>query len=105
MTDLQDLRARVRETRYEPERKSGLPFWLVTAAAVGIGFAVVMFAPRFFGGQHTALVTHTETSAPAPAAAAPAARRGALPPRAPRRLRSLPMRSAPSAPAATCLRH
>lgn len=72
MTDLQDLRARVRETRYEPERKSGLPFWLVTAAAVGIGFAVVMFAPRFFGGQHTALVTHTETSAPAPAAAAPA---------------------------------
>lgn len=72
MTDLQDLRARVRETRYEPERKNGLPFWLLAAAAVGVGFAVVMFAPRFYGGQHTALVTHTEASAPAPAAAAPA---------------------------------
>ena len=72
MTDIQDLRARVRETRYEPERKSALPFWLITAAAVGIGFAGVMFAPRFFGGQRTVLVTHTETSAPAPAAAAPA---------------------------------
>lgn len=72
MTDIQDLRARVRETRYEPERKSRLPFWLVTAAAVGIGFAVVMLVPRFYGGHRTVLVMHTETSAPAPAAAAPA---------------------------------
>jgi len=69
MTDLQDLRARIRDTHAEPERNSGLPFWLVATAAVGVGFAVVMFVPRFYGGQRTVLVTRTETGTPPPAAA------------------------------------
>jgi len=69
MADLQDLRARARETAYEPERSSGgLPFWLIAAAAVVAGFAGVMFAPRFFSSHSTGVV-YVE----APRAAVPAA--------------------------------
>jgi hypothetical protein len=71
MTDIQDLRSRIREkTDYEPERSSGLPFWLIAAVAVAAGFAAVMFAPRYFSGHGTAVV-YVETPR-APVAAAPA---------------------------------
>jgi|ERR1041384_3932448 hypothetical protein len=70
MADFQDLRARAREAPYEPERSSGLPFWLIAAGAVAAGFAGVMFVPRFFSGGGTAVVY---IEAPrAPPAAAPA---------------------------------
>jgi hypothetical protein len=68
MTDVRDLRARARETSYEPEQKSSLPFWLITAVAVTAGFALVMFAPRFLGSPRT--VAYVEV-AHAPAAAIP----------------------------------
>ena len=56
MTDLHDMRARMRETGYqaaEPSR-SGLPFWIVTVCAVAVGFTVVLFVPRFYTPQRTA---------------------------------------------------
>jgi hypothetical protein len=66
MTDLHDMRARMRETGYqaaEPSR-SGLPFWIVTVCAVAVGFTVVLFAPRFYTPQRTAaLPTFKDTTA------------------------------------------
>ncbi len=57
MTDIQDLRSRIREkTDYEPERSSRLPFWLIAVVAGAAAFAAVMFAPRFFSGHGTAVV-------------------------------------------------
>ncbi|HZY11380.1 MAG TPA: hypothetical protein VFE89_01270 [Beijerinckiaceae bacterium] len=57
MADIQDLRARARETAYRPERSSGsLPFWLIAGVAVAAGFAGVMFAPRFFSTHSTGVV-------------------------------------------------
>jgi hypothetical protein len=70
MADFQDLRARARETAYEPERSSGLPFWLLAAGAGAAAFAAVLFAPRFFSNHGTAVV-YVETPR-APVAAAPA---------------------------------
>jgi len=73
MTDIQDLRSRIREKAdYEPERSRRLPFWLIAAAAVAAGFAAVMFAPRFFSGQGTAVVYVEAPRAPVAAAPAPA---------------------------------
>jgi hypothetical protein len=72
MTDIQDLRSRIREkAAHEPVRSSGLPLWLIAAGAVAIGFAGVMFAPRFFSGHGTAVVYVETPRAPvaAPAAA------------------------------------
>ena len=56
MADFQDLRARVRETGYQPAPSGGssLPFWIATACAVVIGFTVVLLAPRFYTVQRTA---------------------------------------------------
>ena len=65
MTDLHDMRARMRETGYqaaEPSR-SGLPFWIVTVCAVAVGFTVVLFVPRFYTPQRTAaLPTFKDTA-------------------------------------------
>lgn len=72
MADIQDLRARARETAIEPARTSGLPFWLIAAGAVAVGFAAVMFAPRFFSSQGTAVVYVEAPRAPVAAAPAPA---------------------------------
>lgn len=74
MTDIQDLRSRIREkSDYEPERSSGLPFWLIAAVAGAAAFAAVMFAPRFFSGHGTAVVyveaPRKPGAAPAPAGA------------------------------------
>jgi hypothetical protein len=81
MSDIQDLRARVRDTSYEPEQKSGLPFWIVTACAVALGFTVVLFVPRFYTVQRTAALPEGRETAEriekpvhsAPAVAAPVA--------------------------------
>ena len=55
MAHFHDMRARIRETSGEPETgSSGLSFWIVTGAAVAVGFALVMFAPRFYTVQRTA---------------------------------------------------
>jgi hypothetical protein len=73
MTDLQDLRARARDTSYAPEQKSGVPFWLITAAAIALSFTVVLLAPRFYTKQGTtAFVTHIEPRATAQPPIAPA---------------------------------
>ena len=54
MTDFHDMRARVRDTGYEPESSgSGMSFWIVTACAVVVGFTVIMFAPRLYTAQRT----------------------------------------------------
>jgi len=73
MADIHDLRARAREAAYEPERSSGLPFWLIAAGAGAATFAAVMFAPRFFGNHSTGAVYVEARHAPAaaPTTAAP----------------------------------
>ena len=71
MADIEDLRARAREAAYEPERSSGLPFWLIAAGAGAAAFAAVMFAPRFFSNHSTGVVYVDAPHAPVPAAPAP----------------------------------
>jgi hypothetical protein len=73
MADIQDLRARARETAYEPQRSSGgLSFWLIAAAALAAGFAGVMFAPRFFSSHSTGVVYVEAPRGPAATAPMPA---------------------------------
>jgi hypothetical protein len=72
MAEFQDLRARARETAYEPERSSGLPFWLLAAGAGAATFVAVMFAPRFFSSHGTAVVYVEMPRAPVAAAPLPA---------------------------------
>jgi len=71
MTEIQDLRSRIRDKPdYAPERSGGLPFWVIALAALAAGFAAVMFVPRFLSGGGTAVVY---VEAPrAPVAAVPA---------------------------------
>ena len=77
MTDLQDMRARMRDTGYRAEpSRSGLPFWIVAVCAVAVGFTVVLFAPRFYTAQRTAAlptfkdtVSREQPGAPAPTVA------------------------------------
>src|SRR5882672_6594297 len=58
MTDIQELRARMREERGRPVSASGagfkLPFGLIAVAAVVLGFVVVMFTPKIYSVQRTA---------------------------------------------------
>jgi hypothetical protein len=59
MTDIQDLRARMREERgRQPMAATGagfkLPFGLLAGAAVVLGFVVVMFTPKIYSVQRTA---------------------------------------------------
>jgi hypothetical protein len=63
MTDLHDMRARMRETGHqaEPTTRSGVPFWIVTVCAVAVGFAVVLLAPRFYTPQRTAALPTVKT--------------------------------------------
>ena len=72
MADFQDLRARARETAYEPERSGGLPFWLIAAGAGAAAFAAVMFAPRFFSSHGTSVVYVETPHGPVAAAPLPA---------------------------------
>lgn len=55
MADFHDMRARVRDTSQQPESSgNGLSFWILTASAVAVGFALVMLAPRIYTVQRTA---------------------------------------------------
>src|SRR5262245_61867249 len=82
MADIQDMRARMRETRSAPVVSQGegfkIPFGVVAVAAVVVGFVVVMMTPKFYSVQRTAglpafkeVKEHSsEEAAPAPAHAA-----------------------------------
>lgn len=71
MTDIQDLRSRIRDKPdYQPERSSGLPFWLIAVVVGAAAFAAVMFGTRFFFSGHGTAVVYVETPR-APAIAAP----------------------------------
>ena len=58
MTDIQGLRAQLKDTR--PAVRSsgsgggGIPFWAIAAGAAALGFAVVLFTPHFYTMQRTA---------------------------------------------------
>jgi hypothetical protein len=87
MTDIQGLRAQLRDTR--PATRSstsssgggGIPFWAIAAGAAALGFAIVLFTPRFYTTQRTAALpdvqgaqrTEGAESAPPHAAAQQAA--------------------------------
>jgi hypothetical protein len=84
MTDIQGLRAQLRDTRPAPRSGSGgsgIAFWVIAAGAAALGFAVVLFTPRFYTTQRTAALPGVHTtqqaepaeSAPAQPAAAPEA--------------------------------
>jgi hypothetical protein len=74
MTDIQGLRAQLRDKGHQPAARvssgggSGVPFWLIAAAAAGVGFAIVLLAPRFYTTQRTAAlpVSQAITRAEAP---------------------------------------
>lgn len=69
MSDLQEMRARMRETRVAaPAVSSGegfrIPFGVVAVAAVAVGFAIVTVTPKFYSVQRTAtLPAFQETKA------------------------------------------
>ena len=48
------MRSNVRETGYESEQKSRIPFAVIAVGAVVVGFAVVLLAPRLYTVQRTA---------------------------------------------------
>jgi hypothetical protein len=58
MTDLQDMRARLRETRATPTVSSGdgikIPFGIFAVGAIAVGFAVVTLTPKLYSVQRTA---------------------------------------------------
>jgi hypothetical protein len=61
MTDIQGMRAQMRDSRGSAPRISsvssgggGVPFWIVAVVAGAVGFAIVLFAPRYFTAQRTA---------------------------------------------------
>jgi hypothetical protein len=78
MTDIQGLRAQLRDTRPATRSSSsgggGIPFWLIAAAAAALGFAIVLFTPYFYAMQRTAAlpgVPRPEPAEGAPPATAP----------------------------------
>jgi hypothetical protein len=57
MTDVREMRARLRDASPAPVSNAGgggVPFWAVAAGAMIVGFAVVLFAPRLYSVQRTA---------------------------------------------------
>jgi hypothetical protein len=79
MADLQEMRARMRETRAAPvmSQRQGfkIPFSVVAVAAVAAGFVVVMMTPKFYSVQRTAALpafkeVKGRSEEPAPASAA-----------------------------------
>ena len=79
MTDIQGLRAQLRDTRPAPRSSSsssggggGIPFWAIAAGAAALGFAIVLFTPRFYTMQRTAALPDVQTQRPPePAESAP----------------------------------
>lgn len=99
MTDIQGLRAQLRDTRTATRSSSssgggGIPFWLIAAGAAALGFAVVLFTPYFYTMQRTATLPGVQTR-PEPAEnAPPATAQHAAAPHA-----AVPQAAAPEAPA------
>ena len=94
MTDIQGLRAQLRDTRPATRSSSssssgggGIPFWVIAAGAAALGFAIVLFTPQFYTMQRTAALPGVTRSEPAegPPAAVPHA--------------AVPQAAAPEAPA------
>src|SRR5882724_6777438 len=58
MTDLQDMRARLRESRVTPVVSTGggfkIPFGVVAIGAIAVGFVIVMMTPKLYSVQRTA---------------------------------------------------
>ena len=58
MTDLQDLRARLRESRVTPAVSTGggfrIPFSVLAIGAIAAGFVIVMMMPKLYSVQRTA---------------------------------------------------
>ena len=79
MTDIQGLRAQLRDTRPAPRSSSssggggGIPFWAIAAGAAALGFAIVLFTPRFYTMQRTAALPDVQSAQrpPEPAESAP----------------------------------
>jgi hypothetical protein len=71
MTDIQGLRAQLRDSRprSSPSVSSGggVPFWAIAVGAAVIGFGIVLFAPRFFTTQRTAALPDFQEAASKPA--------------------------------------
>ena len=77
MTDIQGLRAQLRDTRPAARSSSsggsGIAFWVIAAGAAALGFAIVLFTPRFYTMQRTAALPVVQTTQRAePAENAPA---------------------------------
>ena len=79
MTDIQGLRAQLKDTRPAVRSSSsgggGIPFWAIAAGAAALGFAIVLFTPHFYTTQRTAALPgvqappRAESAEPAQAAA------------------------------------
>jgi hypothetical protein len=78
MTELQDMRARLRETRATPTVPSGdgikIPFGIFAVGAIAVGFAVVTLTPKLYSVQRTAALpafkdARERSEEPMPAAA------------------------------------
>ena len=102
MTDIQGLRAQLRDTRPATRSSSssgsgggGIPFWAIAAGAAALGFAIVLFTPRFYTMQRTATLPDVQSTRPEPAeSASPATAQHAAAPHA-----AVPQAAAPEAPA------
>jgi hypothetical protein len=96
MTDIQGLRAQLKDTR--PATRSsgggGVPFWLIAAGAAALGFAVVLFTPHFYTMQRTAALPGVQTRPEPAEGASPATAQHAAVPHA-----AVPQAAAPEAPA------
>ena len=88
MTDIQGLRAQLRDTRPATRTSStssshggGIPFWMIAAGAAALGFAIVLFTPRFYTMQRTAALPDVQSTQRAEGAenAQPAAPHAATP--------------------------
>lgn len=76
MSDIEGLRTQIREGRAAPVARAGggLPFWLIAAGAAALGFAIVLFTPRFYTAPRTAALPVTQAAVPRAEAGESAAR-------------------------------
>lgn len=67
MADLQEMRSRMRDTGYQAAAPSSgggsMSFWFIAAGAAVVGFAIVLFAPRFYSPQRVTALPVSQTIA------------------------------------------